>query len=43
MGGSKAFVGQYIISLLPGQYPDITREGGFELSFDPPFDLTFHL
>ena len=26
-----------------GQYPDIAREGGFQLSFDPPFDQTFHL
>ena len=41
------------IALLPGQYldiarkgglyPDIAREGGFQLSFDPPFDPTFHL
>ena len=46
--------GQYLdIALLPGQYldiaqergqyPDIAREGGFQLSFDPPFDPTFHL
>ena len=26
-----------------GQYPDIAREGGFQLSLDPPFDPTFHL
>ena len=26
-----------------GQYPNIAREGGFQLSFDPPFDPTFHL
>ena len=31
------------IALLPGQYLDIAREGGFQLSFDPPFDPTFHL
>ena len=41
------------IALLPGQYldivrergryPDIAPEGGFQLSFDPPFDPTFHL
>ena len=26
-----------------GKYPDIAKEGGFQLSFDPPFDPTFHL
>ena len=51
VGGSKASTGH--IALLPGQYldiarergqyPDIAREGGFQLSFDPPFDPTFHL
>ena len=34
VGGSKASA---------GQYPDIAREGGFQLSFDPPFNPTFHL
>ena len=27
------------IALLRGQYLDIAQEGGFQLSFDPPFDL----
>ena len=36
--------GQYLdITREGGQYPDIAREGGFQLSFDPPFDPTFHL
>ena len=36
--------GQYLdIAREGGQYPDIAREGGFQLSFDPPFDPTFHL
>ena len=36
--------GQYLdIAQEGGQYPDIAREGGFQLSFDPPFDPTFHL
>ena len=54
VGRSKASAGQYIfIALLPGkyldiawergQYPDIAQEDGFQLSFDPPFDPTFHL
>ena len=35
--------GQYLdIAQERGQYPDIAREGGFQLSFDPPFDPTFH-
>ena len=54
VGGSKASAGQYILycpaaraisRYCPegGQYPDIAREGGFQLSFDPRFDPTFHL
>ena len=54
MGRSKASQGNIsYIAPLPGkyldiaqeggQYPDIAREGGFWLSFDPPFDPTFHL
>ena len=36
--------GQYLdIAQKGGQYPDIAQEGGFQLSFDPPFDPTFHL
>ena len=36
--------GQYLdIARERGQYPDIAWEGGFQLSFDPPFDPTFHL
>ena len=35
--------GQYLdIAWERGQYPDIAQEGGFQLSFDPPFDPTFH-
>ena len=44
VGGSKASAGQYIL------YCPATRvisryclEGSFQLSFDPPFDPTFHL
>ena len=47
MGGSKASAGQYILYCPAAregeQYPDIAREGGFQLSFDPPFDPTFRL
>ena len=44
VGGSKASAGQYLdIAQERGQYPDIAQEGGFQLSFDPPFDPTFHL
>ena len=54
VGGSKSVQGNIsYIALLPGQYLDIAREGGqyldiawegdFQLSFDPPFDPTFHL
>ena len=52
VGGSKASAGQYIlycpaarldIARERGQYSDIAREGGFQLSFDPPFDPNFHL
>ena len=46
MGGSKASTGKYILycpATEGGQYLDIAREGGFQLSFDPPFDPTFHL
>ena len=45
VGGSKASAGQYldIARGERGQYPDIAREGGFQLSLDPPFDPTFHL
>ena len=36
--------GKYLdIAQEGGQYPDIAQEGGFWLSFDPPFDPTFHL
>ena len=36
--------GQYLdIAQERGQYPDIAWEGDFQLSFDPPFDPTFHL
>ena len=36
--------GQYLdIAWERGQYPDIAWKGGFQLSFDPPFDPTFHL
>ena len=36
--------GQYLdITRERGQYPDIALEGGFQLSFDPPFDPTFNL
>ena len=44
VGGSKASAGQYLdIARERGQYPDIAWEGGFQLSFDPTFDPTFHL
>ena len=39
VGGSKASTAY--TALL--QYPDIAQEGGFQLSFDLPFDPTFHL
>ena len=36
--------GQYLdITRERGQYPDIALEGGFQLSFDLPFDPTFNL
>ena len=47
LGGSKATVGyitpptwQYLdIAWRQGQYLDVAQEGGFQLSFDPHFDL----
>ena len=43
VGRSKASAGKYLdITWERGQYPDIARQGGFQLSFNPSFDPNFN-